>query len=315
MLRGLASFLLAAAAVVGPTSARADDAEEPTTPVASPSAQGPAAAPASDPWCPPGVETLAGEICYVPAPAKAQRRTLVIFLHGLTDVGSGWQHAMVRGMAQGGQRWGYAVLAPKGRVGIGPGRKASQIAWPTAEAARVQHEDEIVASWEAARRFVEAREGAAFDEVFVMGFSNGAYYASSLALRGRLDVDGYAVFAGGSAPAGSERAARGVKNRRPVFVGIASRDDTAKKGRELAAALRRLGWPHEASSRPVGHVVADVQLDRALAWLRARVDASRAGSSAQASQPAREVPPSKEPSPAPRERGTRRAKKMPARTR
>ena len=35
---------------------------------------------------------------------------------------------------------------------------------------------------------------APFDEVFVVGFSNGAYYAGSLALRGKLDVAGYAVF-------------------------------------------------------------------------------------------------------------------------
>lgn len=268
MLRWLAPLVFAAAALVAPGAAWADESAELTSDAAP-------AAPAADPWCPPGVETLPGEICYVPAPAKAQRRTLVIFLHGLTDVGSGWQHSMVRGMALGGQRWGYAVLAPKGRVGIGPGRKASQIAWPTAEAARASHEDELVSSWQAARKLVEAREGQPFDEVFVMGFSNGAYYGSSLALRGRLEVDGYAVFAGGSAPEGSERAARGVKNRRPVFVGIASRDDTAKKGRELAAALKRLGWPHEASSRPVGHVVADVQLERALSWLRARVDVER----------------------------------------
>lgn len=275
MLRRLAPLLLAASALFAPLAAWAGDAAQALGERGGAADEAPKSELAPDPWCPAGVETLPGEICYVPAPAKAQRRTLVIFLHGLTDVGSGWQHAMVRGMAQGGQRWGYAVLAPKGRVGIGPGRKASQIAWPTAEAARAQHEDALLASWQAARKLVEAREGQPFDEVFVMGFSNGAYYGSSLALRGRLDVDGYAVFAGGSAPEGSERAARGVKNRRPVFVGIASRDGTAKKGRELAAALKRLGWPHEASTRPVGHVVADVQLERALGWLRARVDVER----------------------------------------
>ena len=281
---------MALCAVFGSTpELRAGEAVEPASVPAPPSGE-PAQA---DPWCPPGVETLPGEICYVPAPAKASRRTLVVFLHGLTDVGSGWQHSMVRGMAAGGQRWGYAVLAPKGRVGIGPGRRADQIAWPTAEAMRAAHEDVIVSEWKAAQRQIEAREGQPFDEVFVMGFSNGAYYASSLALRGRLEVDGYAMFAGGSAPPGSDRAAKGVKNRRPVFVGIASRDDTAKKGRELAAALAKLGWPHESSSRPVGHVVADVQLERALAYLRARVDIERGRVAA--AQPEAPVSPSAQP--------------------
>lgn len=237
-------------------------------------------------WCAAGFDEIEPGACYAPGPARPDgRRTLVVFLHGLLDVGSGWQHAMQRGMALGGRRLGFSVLAPAGRVGAGPERRADQIGWPTSEAARAEVEDALVAEWARARAAVEKREGAPFDEVFVVGFSNGAYYAASLALRGRLDVDGYAVFAGGGAPNGTVAAARRVTNRRPVFVAIAARDGTAKGSRQLADALGQLRWPHDSWARPIGHAVGDAQLDRALSFLRGRVDRARAPSGRAAPAP------------------------------
>jgi predicted esterase len=293
-VKTLARFALALAApLFFATPARADDAA-PASAEASSVASGAsdAAAPAAAPsdyepaWCAPELETLPGDVCYAKGPAAGARRTLVIFLHGLTPAGGTSQYALQRGITAFGKRLGYAVLAPRGRTGVGPGRKEDTVAWPTGEAPRRQFEDGMLDAIFQAKTAIEAREGAPFDEVFVMGFSNGAYYASSLALRGRLDVDGYAVFAGGSAPKGTERTARATKNRRPVFVGIASRDDTAKKGRELAKVLDRVRWPHETSSRPVGHVVADAQLERAVAYLRGTVDAKKGGAATAAAAPA-----------------------------
>ncbi len=268
-LAGLALALFATFSVAA--VARADD----DAPAAVEAGAEPAEATYEPAWCAPELETLPGDVCYAKGPAAGARRTLVVFLHGLTPAGGTSQYALQRGITAFGKRLGYAVLAPRGRTGVGPGRKADTVAWPTGEEPRRLYEDAVLDGILQAQAAVEAREGAPFDEVFVMGFSNGAYYASSLALRGRLDVDGYAVFAGGSAPKGTERAARATKNRRPVFVGIASRDDTAKKGRELAKLLDRVRWPHETSSRPVGHVVADAQLERAVAYLRGTVDARR----------------------------------------
>lgn len=233
-----------------------------------PGAPAPSATPAADPWCAAELETLAHDVCYAKGPPSADgRRTLVIFLHGLTDVGSGWQRTMQKGMAAYGKRFHFDLIAPKGRVGIGPGKKANQYAWPASSEGQRTIEDEVVAEWMEAKKTLEARDSA-YDEVFVMGFSNGAYYSSSLALRGKLAVDGYAVFAGGSAPKGSESRAKSVKARVPVFVGIASKDETAKKGKELAKLLADLKWPHKTNTKPVGHVVADDQLEAALSYLR-----------------------------------------------
>jgi predicted esterase len=126
----------------------------------------------------------------------------------------------------------------------------------------------VLAEWLRARELVEQRQGAKFERVFVMGFSNGAYYASSLALRDKLPVDGYAVFAGGSGPDHQRRAAWTGTHRAAVFVGITSKDRTASDARKLARLLADLGWPHRAEERPVGLAVADAHLDHALAYLR-----------------------------------------------
>lgn len=295
-------LVLALPGVVAPSRARAEDApvarEAPaaTAPSAPPAGDAPAPAPApekpsADAWCAAELETLAGDVCYAKGPASADgRRTLVIFLHGLTDVGSGWQRTLMKGMAAQGKRLHFDLIAPKGRTGVGPGKKESQIAWPTSSAGQDKVESEVIEEWLAAKRTLEARDGA-YDEVFVMGFSNGAYYASSLALRGRIPVDGFAVFAGGSAPKGSEARAKAVKARAPIFVGISSKDDTtAKKAKELSKALDALKWPHKTSSKPVGHVVADGQLEAALAYLRKEKAAVRAPASAKADKAAHAHP-------------------------
>ncbi len=268
-MRFVGLFALACSVLVAPRWARAADDAEPSEPAKTTLEEAPvdATAPAASDWCRPDVEALANDVCYAKGPNKdPKRRTLVIFLHGLTEDGAGWQHSLQKGMAIAGKRLDFSALMPRGRNGVGPGRKQSTIAWPGGEEVRKLYEDDVIKEWFDAKAEIEKKEGAPFDQVFVMGFSNGAYYASSLALRGRLDVDGYAVFAGGSA--NGSAAGKQTKNRKPLFVGVATKDATAKKGKELVKALDALKWPHRTDSRPVGHVVADGQLDRAIEYLR-----------------------------------------------
>lgn len=293
------SLLAAIGLALVPGVARSEPDPAPAAAPAPAAETAPSATPAApstkDAWCAPSFETLADDVCFAAGPAGA-RRTLVIFLHGLVDDGAGWQHAQQIGMARAGQRLGFSVLAPRGRNGVGPNRREGQIAWPTAEEMRKNVEDELVRSWESARRTIETRQGAPFDEVFVLGFSNGAYYGSSLALRGRLDVDGYGVFAGGSAPKGMDRVAKATKNRKPVFVGVATKDKTKADGRALVGLLSDVGWPHSSSSKKVGHVVADAQLTSALAYLRGTVDRRKGKADAPAPEPvAKKAAPKKRP--------------------
>ncbi len=264
-----APFLFFATFALSVQVAAADGAAQPE---ASPSKSAP------QPWCAPEFETLPGDVCYGPVASEpGQARSLVIFLHGLVQQGAGWQHNQMRGMARSGKRLGFSVLAPRGKLGGSQRHGANMVAWPTGRGAQQSHEDALLADWTAAQKLIEKRQGAPFDEVFVVGFSNGAYYGSSLALRGRLEVDGYALFAGGSP---RQPQVTGDK-RAPIFVGVSGRDDTAKLALELGRLLRKHRWPHRQETRPVGHLIADRHLDHALAYLRKqRTGAKKATSTA-----------------------------------
>ncbi len=275
----LALFLVGAA----PALAHAEETKPAETKPAEAPSDAPAVvsgeAPAKQAWCASELTTLSNGVCYFApeAPARkegepAARRTLVIFLHGLTEEGHGWEHTMQKGMMLYATKHRFSLLVPRGRNGVGPDRKESVIAWPLGTDVREKYEAAVLDEWAAARKEVEAQEGAAFDEVFVMGFSNGAYFTTSLALRQRLNVDGFAAFAGGS-NSGLAPIKSAPKGAKPLFVGVASKDGTTRdKATELVKALKKAKWPHKSESRKVGHVVGDAHIDAAIAYLRAQKD-------------------------------------------
>jgi predicted esterase len=216
------------------------------------------------PWCAPELDVLSNDVCFHGEPPEDGRRTLVIFLHGLVKEGAGWQHNQQRGIIRGGKRQGFSVITPRGVTGISR-HGDDMVAWPTGMAARNKHEKRLLAQWSKAIEEAEEKIGEPFDEVFAVGFSNGAYYASSLLARAPFDIDGYAVFAGGTAYTPQK-----PSRRAPVFVGICSKDSTAKHARKLVKLLKKHKWPHKAESRRVGHMMADKHLDHAIAYLRAQ---------------------------------------------
>jgi predicted esterase len=217
-------------------------------------------------WCAPELEAVSGEVCHV-APSRRDRSpdTLVIFLHGVIEPGTEWQWSQQRAIARAATANGFEALMPRGRRGIGPRGMEDWWTWPTGTRAQQAVENELIEEWLGARRLLEARRDAPFARVVVMGFSNGAYYGASLALRGRLTVDGYALFAGGGAGY-LERQAQRVRLRPPIYVGYGARDPVGKKDSQaLGATLRRLGWKHRVVGRPsVGHSMTDAQLREAM---------------------------------------------------
>ncbi|WP_437731888.1 alpha/beta hydrolase [Sorangium sp. So ce1335] len=276
----LAALLGAGApAWAGGDEASARPADAPAGPPAAPDAPAPpqpapaaSDAPAAARWCAPELASLPGEVCAsLPAKEAPGPRVLVIFLHGVVQPDSGWQWAQQRAAARVGARHGVAVMMPRGRRGIGPRTMEDWWCWPTATAAQAAHEDALLAQWDAARAELERRAGGRFERVFVFGFSNGAYYATSLAMRGRLPVDGYAAFAGGSGARYLERAGARAKRRVPLFVGWGGKDPAHRDQVALARMLRRLNWPSKALGKPrAGHAMTDDQVDRAFEFLRGR---------------------------------------------
>ncbi|HEU4405278.1 MAG TPA: hypothetical protein VFS43_08320 [Polyangiaceae bacterium] len=250
----------------------------PGEPAAEAQGEAPAAAgEAGERWCAPELEALAGgEVCaFVPTHEMAGPRTLVIFLHGVIAPDTTWQWGQQRAAARGAQAQGFTVLMPRGRRGPGPKGMRDAWAWPGGAPPEV--EAEIFAAWQKARAELEGREGRAFERVWVFGFSSGAYYAASLALRGRLagpgalHVDGFAAFAGGGGRSGAiEAIARRARARTPIFIGWGGKDKSRDDPRKLAALLRRVGWPAKGELSPkAGHAMTDAQVASAVRFLGA----------------------------------------------
>jgi predicted esterase len=213
-------------------------------------------------WCTAETETLTDNVCDFDASDDAHR-TLVIFLHGLVPRYAPWQWTQQRAVVRLAKTHHFAVLFPQG-LPVGPGGAAGY-AWPGVVNEKGQR---LVEGWAAARKLLESRNGRPFDEVFVVGFSSGAYFAASVALRGRFAADGYAVLAGGGPTPTSSEA-----TRVPIYVGVSGRDrHTAPAARELGHTLTVLGWPHKTDEERVGHMIADVHIAHAMAYLRGASD-------------------------------------------
>jgi len=247
--------------------ANADDA--PSSEGASPKAKTSSTtkSAAAKTWCAPEVTELSDHVCYFEGGEPADgRKTLVIYLHGALAQTPGFFYMQQRAMALHAKRHGFTVLMPTGPSdGVG-------YVWPTGQAAQKDQEPGILAGIAKARADLEKRVGHRFDETFVVGFSSGAYYGSSLAVRNMLDVDGYIVLAGGSSWVKAETVSKA--KRAPVFVGVSAADpQTAGHSRSFAGALAGMGWPFKVEERNAGHMVDWTFMAHGISWLRGRTHA------------------------------------------
>ncbi|MBX3182392.1 MAG: hypothetical protein KIT72_08915 [Polyangiaceae bacterium] len=248
-----------------------DEAPRDTDP--SPSDPDQAPSEADQHWCAPELRRLELScddcaVCAFELGSKEPTDTLVIFLHGVVKGDSGWQHNQQRALVRAARANGFDLLAPRGRRGVGPKDMERWWTWPTRSALQAEHEPSLFLEWREARALLETGREA-YKRVLLIGFSNGAYYASSLALRGAFEANGYATLAGGGANYLEQRA-RGVKQRPPIYVGYGLKDTSARKDADgFGKLLKRLGWPHQVKARPkVGHSMTDAQLAEALRFLR-----------------------------------------------
>lgn len=229
----------------------------PATADAAPSKKAPAA------WCGDGFEALPGDVCHIDGRAKNQaggKRTLVIWLHGLIGTKTDWSQKHQKMLQRVAKASNVEVLFPKA-----PEIPGNAYGWPGTAEAQKEKEGALIDQWMAAKTTLEKRDNKSYDEVFVFGFSSGAYFASSLAMRGRLDVDGYAVFAGGQ----PMPAQPPVTHYAPVFVGVCADDpQTANHSRSFGGSLAGAGIPRMVSEQHVGHGLSEVHWAQAIAYLR-----------------------------------------------
>lgn len=218
------------------------------------------------PWCAPEVSELSDHTCWFDGGTPADgRRTLVVYLHGVYAASPGFQHLQQKALALHAKMHHFTLLLPTAP------RTEGGYAWPGSAERQKVEEAAVLEDIARSKAALERRLGKRFDETFVVGFSSGAYYASSLAIRSALDVDGYVVLAGGSSWVRPTH--DGKKRRAPVFVGVSAKDkQTAGHSRALAGALAALGWPRKVEERSAGHEVDWTFMAHGIAWLRAQTD-------------------------------------------
>lgn len=221
----------------------------------------------SKPWCGPDTTELSDHVCLADGGARDDgKHTLVIYLHGALAMTPGFQYVQQNAMALHAKRHHFTVVMPTAPSdGVG-------YVWPTSQTAIKDQEAAILAKIKKARADAAKQVGHGFDETFVVGFSSGAYYGSSLAVRGALDVDGYIILAGGSSWVRPESTG---SHRAPVFVGVSAADpQTREHSRAFGGSLASMHWPVKVEERNAGHMVDWTFMAHGIAWLRAQKSAT-----------------------------------------
>jgi predicted esterase len=218
----------------------------------------PPAEPVAD-WCASGFEPIAGGCLALSAAAQAPQPVL-LYLHGRYARDAATEEIdRQRRLGAAATARGFAVLAVRGRLGECTSAELAQwFCWPSNE----HNEDgagAVVSTWAAA--LGEAHRRARSKTQYVLGFSNGAYFAGLLATRALLQADAFVVAHGG--PVQPVQATRGT----PPLLLLSADDDVAQDDMiHLDEELTRERWAHDSYARAGAHGLTDEDIDAALTF-------------------------------------------------
>lgn len=219
------------------------------------------------PFCASGLEHVPGEGCYA-ASTKPAPRPLLVYLHGLhTDATMGEELERQARVARIATAKGFDVLALRGRLGVCE-RLPEDYCWPSNERV-ADRGPSTVAAWEPALAAARARGGGG--PRYLLGFSNGGYFAALVATRALVAFDAIAVAHGGPV---EPTQARGAKP--PMLLLMAEDDAAYGEMMRLATGLAREKWPHASVAREGGHALTESDVTNAVTFF-ARASAEGAG--------------------------------------
>lgn len=211
--------------------------------------------------CAPNLGPIPGGGCFAPpVGAPGAGVPLLVYLHGryspkTLDEELGRQARVARlGTAKG-----FAVLALRGVQGeCTQAELADTWCWPS-NPRNAPHGAAFVARLQPAIAAARARVGPGPD--LLLGFSNGAYFATLIATRALGSFAAIAIAHGGPVP--PTRAAGATP---PLLLLTADDDLSDGEMRQLDAELAREGWAHELVSREGGHELPDWDVEIALTF-------------------------------------------------
>lgn len=219
-------------------------------------------------WCLPGVDALDPETCVVVPDEIKPPRTLVIYLHGVVNPWSENHNRDYQLVVRDNARHrGFVAMIPRGRRGIGPDNARGHWAWPTTTDVYNQMGKEITRIWLEKKKIIEAGLGQPFEKTFLAGSSNGAYFLTSLALKGDFVADGFAALSGGTKGGWSRWTLGHHQLRAPFYVGYGTADDSSADPESLGELLRDVRWPSKVAVHVCGHGAQPIYLEEAVPFL------------------------------------------------
>ncbi len=214
-------------------------------------------------WCPEGFEAGASDTCFA-IPESANKDTpILVYLHGMYQGhGSPQEWAAVSVAMQRG----FAVVIPRGKRGLCAWRAElkDHYCWPQ-DPEDTQAMKSLVAEWDRVLWQVDALLEGGTHKRYVLGSSNGGFFASFLATHALFPGQAYAVVNGGPMGPPSTKA-------KPVPLLLVAGQDTppeqAPRMKELHEALTKASWAHAYCPRPGGPTLTTDDVEAALRFFK-----------------------------------------------
>jgi predicted esterase len=211
-------------------------------------------------WCAPQFEPIEGGGCFAASPAMRGGQPLIVYLHGryARDAAADEVDRQRRLAARATAR-GFAVLALRGGLGACTAPElANWFCWPSNDR-NAGAAPAFVGAWNRALAAAHTRAGSPVR--FLLGFSNGGYFAGLVASRGLLEVDALVVAHGGPVEPVSA-----LRDKPPLLL-LSADDDVAQDDMiRFDEDLLREQWAHDSYARSGGHGLTDEDIDAALTF-------------------------------------------------
>ncbi|MDB4945351.1 MAG: hypothetical protein JWP97_4885 [Labilithrix sp.] len=230
---------------------------------------------ASESWCPEGFEVGPQDTCFAVPETTTRDTPVLVYLHGMyVGHGSADEWKLVHSAIDKG----FAVVVPRGKRGLCAWKEElkDHFCWPQ-ESEDPQAFKNVVAEWDRVLWQVDAILEGGSHKRYVLGYSNGGFFAEYLAAHDLFPAQAYAIVNGGSLPGAMSKPAKAA----PMMLVAAEGDsDQAPKMKELHDGLAKAGWLHAYCTRPGAHPLASQDLDASLRFFKHDAEGGLKASSA-----------------------------------
>ena len=199
--------------------------------------------PVETPWCGEGWVGLDDHTCFFAPDSVGPSASLVIFLHGMMQPDS-LPQGMQNTARTAADTQGFVVLFPRGHQGLCGWDPSVEPywCWPTSRVNVDAYALEFTSEWLASEALLESVLDISFDRRFVIGFSNGGYFASYVGLEGLLPTSGAGVVAAGRSYVDASLLS---PHHPPFYIAVGAMDSQPiqDSAQNLALALAQHDWP------------------------------------------------------------------------